>query len=339
MAGVMSLSLLTGCGSTENKKVLKVYNWNDYIAEDTIEKFEKETGIKVIYDTYVQNEDMYTKIKAMGEDSYDVVIPSDYMIEKMISEGMLAELDYNNIPNFSLIDDNYKDLAFDPGNKYSVPYMWGTLGITYNKKYVTDTVDSWSVLWDSKYSQKIFMWDSVRDSVGIALKLQGYSMNSTDAAQLEAAKAKLIEQKPLVRAYGSDDIKDSMINEEGVLAVMYSGDAYFAMEDNENLAFALPKEGSNLWFDNMCVLKTSKNKTEAEQFINFMCRTDIALVNAEYIQYNTPQKEAFNLLPDEVKNDPNIYPPEEYLSKCEVYTDLGSTLSLYNDIWTAVGTH
>lgn len=338
LCAVLSLTLLSGCGSTVEKKILRVYNWNDYIAEDTIEKFEEETGITVVYDTYVQNEDMYTKVKAMSEDGYDLVIPSDYMIEKMIKENMLAEINYDNIPNFSLIDDSYKNLSFDPGNKYSVPYMWGTLGITYNTTKVTAPVTSWSALFDPQYEQKIFMWDSVRDSIGVALKLQGYSMNSRDTAELDAAKAKLIAQKPLVRAYAGDDIKDSMINEEGALAMMYSGDAYFAMADNGNLAYALPEEGTNLWFDNMCVIAGSKNQTEAEMFINFMCRTDIALANCEYIEYNTPQSEAFQMLPDEVKNDQLLYPSDEYLAKCEVYIDIGSDITVYNDIWTAVGT-
>lgn len=338
LCAAISLTLLSGCGGTAGKKTLRIYNWNDYIAEDTIEKFEEETGISVIYDTYVQNEDMYTKVKAMSADGYDLVIPSDYMIEKMIKENMLAELNFDNIPNFSLIDPVYTNLSFDPGNKYSVPYMWGTLGIAYNKTMVTEPVTSWTALFDAKYERKIFMWDSVRDSIGIALKLQGYSMNSRNPAELEAAKAKLIAQKPLVRAYAGDDIKDSMINEEGALAMMYSGDAYFAMADNENLAYALPEEGTNFWFDNMCVIAGSKNQTEAEMFINFMCRTDIALANCEYIEYNTPHAEAFKQLPDEIKNDPLLYPSKEYLAKCEVYVDIGSDMTLYNDIWTEVGT-
>ncbi|MDD6877807.1 MAG: spermidine/putrescine ABC transporter substrate-binding protein [Clostridiaceae bacterium] len=329
--------VLTGCaGEKSDQKTLYVYNWGDYIGEGVIELFEQETGVKVVYDMFEQNEDMYTKITSGGSSSYDVIFPSDYIIEKLIREDLLAEINYDNVPNFALIDDKYKDLAFDPDNKYSVPYMWGTLGIVYDTTRVSEPVTSWSALWDPQYSREILMWDSMRDSVGLALKYLGYSVNSTNDAELEAAKAKLLEQKPLVLSYAGDQMKDQMIAGEAIMAVMYSGDASTVMEQNENLAYCVPEEGSNIWFDNMCILKTSKNKELAEQFINFMCRTDVAEMNRDYINYSTPQTEVYEALPDEIKNDPVQYPDDEIYEKCEVYVDLGDYTKVYDALWTLV---
>ncbi|MBQ3141033.1 MAG: spermidine/putrescine ABC transporter substrate-binding protein [Clostridia bacterium] len=341
-AMLVSAFALCGCAGSD-VPVLRVYNWNDYIAEGVVEQFEQQYGCKVIYDKYTQNEDMYTKITAMSGESYDVVVPSDYMIERMINEGLLAELNFANIPNYSLISDNFKGLAFDAENKYSVPYMWGTLGIAYNADMVDEEdLTSWDVLWNEKYSQQILMWDSVRDAMGIGLKSLGYSLNATDPAQITAAKDKLMAQRPLVRAYAGDDMKDSMLNKEAAIATLYSGDAYYIIQESEdqdlgvNLGYALPEGGTNLWFDSMVVLKSSQNKELAEKFINFMCGTDVALANCEYIGYNTPHIEALNKLPAEVRNDPNRYPSDEYLADCEVYVDLGSVSRLYSDAWTAV---
>lgn len=342
LALLLSAAAVSGCGG-DNGPVLRVYNWNDYIADGVIEQFEEEFGCRVIYDKYTQNEDMYTKISAMSGQSYDVVIPSDYMIERMAREGLLAELNFDNIPNYAQIGERFRNLGYDPENRYSVPYMWGTLGISYDRSLVSDEeVKSWDVLWDEKYAHSILMWDSARDSMGIALKSLGYSLNTTSPEEIAAAKEKLMRQYPLVRAYGGDDMKDSMLNREAAVAVMYSGDAYFIMEEAEergldvDLGYALPAGGTNLWFDSMVVLKSSQQKTLAEQFINFMCRTDIALANCEYIGYNTPHLGAMELLDEEIRNDTNRYPTDEYLAQCEVYIDLGSVSRQYADAWTAV---
>lgn len=334
---VLSIAIIgtvfTGCEKDEN--TLNVYNWGDYIAPEVIEEFEEEYGIKVNYSTFDTNEDMYVKVKS-GGNSYDVLFPSDYIIEKMIKEDMLLKLDMNNIPNYKNIDEKFKNLDFDPDNEYSVPYMWGTLGIIYNKNAVTDKVESWDILWDEKYSGQILMLNSQRDSIAISLKRLGYSMNSTDKDELQKAKEELIKQKPLVYAYVGDEVKDLMIGEEADIGVVWSGDAVYMMGENENLDYVVPKEGSNLWFDNMVIPSTSKHKKEAELFINFMCRPDIALKNTEYIGYSTPNKETFKLLSKEMKNDDVAYPKDESLENCEIFNDLGEFTKEYSRIWTEI---
>lgn len=334
---VLSIAIIgtvfAGCKKDEN--TLNVYNWGDYIAPEVIEEFEEEYGIKVNYSTFDTNEDMYVKVKS-GGNSYDVLFPSDYIIEKMIKEDMLLKLDMNNIPNYKNIDEKFKNLDFDPDNEYSVPYMWGTLGIIYNKNAVTDKVESWDILWDEKYSGQILMLNSQRDSIAISLKRLGYSMNSTDKDELQKAKEELIKQKPLVYAYVGDEVKDLMIGEEADIGVVWSGDAVYMMGENENLDYVVPKEGSNLWFDNMVIPSTSKHKKEAELFINFMCRPDIALKNTEYIGYSTPNKETFKLLSKEMKNDDVAYPKDESLENCEIFNDLGEFTKEYSRIWTEI---
>lgn len=275
LIGIMMFSL-SGCG--KGKDTLNVYNWGDYIDESVIKEFEKEYNVKVNYETFATNEDMYVKIKKGGTD-YDVLVPSDYMITKMINENMLEKIDMNNIPNYKDIPSKFKNLAFDPKNEYSVPYMWGTVGIIYNTKLIKDNIDSWDALWNPKYKGQILMVDSQRDAIAVALKKLGYSMNTTNKAELEKAKQELIKQKPLVHAYVGDEVKDLMTDEEGAIAVVWSGDAVTMMKNNKNLRYVIPKEGSNLWFDNMVIPKGSKHKKEAEMFINFMTRPDIALKN------------------------------------------------------------
>lgn len=327
---------LASCGGS-GKPTLKVFNWADYIDESVYKAFEKEYGIRVIYDTFTTNEDMYAKVVS-GNADYDVLFPSDYMIKRLINEDRLAKLDFSNIPNYKYIDEKFKDLDFDPNNEYSVPYMWGTLGILYNKEMVDEPVTSWDILWDAKYSKNIFMYASQRDAIGVALKRLGYSLNSRNEAELEQAKQSLIEQKPLVLAYVGDDVKDKMVAEEAALAVVYSGDAIYSMWENENLAYVVPEEGTNLWFDSMVVPKNSKHKKEAELFINWLCDPENALKNTLYIGYSTPNSAAYDMLPDEVKNDKSAYPDDEILEKCEVFDDVSDVLDIYNRIWDEVMT-
>jgi len=312
---------------------INVYNWGDYIAEDTIERFTKETGIKVVYETFDSNESMYAKYKS-GAVNYDVLIPSDYMIEKLIAENELLPLNFDNIPNYKYIDDTFKNLEYDPDNTYSVPYFWGTLGILYNTKMVDEEVDSWDILWDSKYKGQIIMMESVRDSFAVALKRLGYSLNSTNKTEVDEAFATLVEQGPLVQAYVMDQVKDKMIGEEAALAVIYSGEAVYTNEYNENLAYAVPKEGTNFFVDAMVIPKTSKNKEAAEAFINFMNDPEIAFNNTDYVGYSTPHTEAKAMLDEEVRNNPAAYPPQEIVDKCEVFVDLGPEMTAYyNDKW------
>lgn len=327
---------LGGCG--EKKTKLFVYNVGDYIHPDVVDKFEEENpDIDVVYEMYDSNEEMYIKV-SKGTSPYDVVFPSDYMLDQMRSEGLLNKLDYSNIPNYDKIDPGMKNMSFDPNNEYSVPYMWGTMGILYNKTKVDDKVDSWDILWDEKYKGDIFMLDQERDMISIALKKCGYSMNSNDDGELAEAEKALKEQKPLVKAYCGDEIKDNMINGSGALAIVWSGDAYYCMEQNEDLAYAIPSEGSNLWFDCMVVPTTSKHQKEAEKFINFMTRTDIAKMNAEYIGYSTSNIEAKNELPDDVKNDKMRYPEldDGFLSKMEVFAYNKDRNSKLTEMWIRI---
>ncbi len=326
--------ILPGC-SSNGKVTLNVLNWGDYIDEELIKRFEEESGIDINYTFMANNEEMIVQLES-PDCIYDLCFPSDYIIEKLIANNMLHELDMDNIPNIKNIDERFMDLSFDPDNKYSVPYMWGTVGILYNTKMVDDPVDSWDILWDEKYSGQILMYDSMRDTIGVALLKLGYDINTRDEAHIEAAKNALMEQKSLVRAYLGDTIKGTMINNGGALAVVYSGDAMACMLENEDLAYAVPKEGSNLWFDNIIIPKTSKHTEEAEKFINFLCQADVAKQNTEYIGYSTPVKAALELMDEEWTGDETYNPPQDIIDRCDVFHDLGNFVTVYNDAWIQV---
>lgn len=333
----LSLILLSSCGlrKTEPGKVVNVYNWGEYIDKDLLTKFEEETGIRVIYSNFTTNEDMYVKLKNGGT-NYDVVIPSDYMIERLIREGLLREISWENVPNIATVDPEYLHHSYDPSQKYSAPFFWGTMGILYNTTLVEEVVDSWSILWDEKYAREIIMLDSSRDSLGIALSLLGYSMNSVDPKEMEEAKELLIRQYPLVYAYLVDQTRDIMINGEAALAVMYSGDAINALSDNEDLDYVIPKEGSNLWFDAMVIPASSKHPEHAEAFINFVLRPENAAQNAEYVWYSLPSSEARALLSEELRDSEVAYPPKAILKNLEVFKDPGAYIKVYDDLWQEV---
>lgn len=334
---LISMLLLTACGKTGDKKeTIHVYNWGDYVDMDTIRAFEKETGIKVIYDTFASNEDLYVKLKK-SNDPYDVIVPSEYMVERMIREDMLLPLNYDLIPNMKKLDKRILNMDYDPGNKFSVPYFWGTLGIVVNRDYVKAPVDSWSALWDPKYKNEIIMYNSQRDSIAIALKYLGYSMNSRSMKELEAAKEALIAQKPLVYAYLADEGRDVMSQGDAALSVMYSGDAAMMRQENKSLEYIIPKEGTNIWYDSFAVPKQSKNPEGAMAFINFMSRPDIAAKNAEHnVGFATPIPEAIALLPKALREDPVAYPDLDRLPPLEVYRDLHDFVEVYDRIWTEV---
>lgn len=336
MVGTMGLGL-AGCGSSETNGKVVVYNWGDYIDPEVNDLFTKETGIKVIYSDYANNEEMYASVEP-GNVNYDVLFPSDYMIEKMINNNMLQKLDLTKIPNYENIDDQFKNLPYDANNEYSIPYMWGTVGIVYNKTMVTEPVDSWDILWDSKYDDQIFMYDSERDSIMVALKKLGYSMNTRDEAQLEEAKQLLIQQAPLVLAYVGDEGKSKMINGEAALMVAWAGDAMVMLAENPDLAYVVPSEGSNWFVDGIVMPENAKNIEQAYEYINFLCRPDIAAKNAEYIGYSTPISEARALLPEEVQNSEVAYPDYAVLSApgMEMFNDPSDVISLYSSIWTQV---
>lgn len=325
-------------GQTSDKQVI-VYNWGEYIDSDVLDSFEEETGIHVVYEEYETNEIMYPKINS-GAIAYDVVCPSDYMIQRMIQNDLLAEIDFDNVPNISNIDSTYLDQSrsFDPENKYSVPYCFGTVGILYNKTMVDEPVTSWDILWNKKYKDSILMQDSVRDAFAVALKRDGNSLNSTDVGELKKATNELIQQKPLVQAYVVDQVRDKMIGGEAAMGVIYSGEAIYTQKENPNLEYVIPKEGSNVWIDSWVIPKNAENKENAEAFINYMCRADIALKNFEYITYSTPNKAARALIEDaDIKNSRIAFPTADDLKNCETYVYLGDSVdSYYNELWNKV---
>lgn len=334
MVFVFVASMLAGCaGGGEDQVTLNVYNWGDYIDESILEDFEAETGIKVNYEMFATNEDMYVKLK-QGGTKYDIAFPSDYMIEKMKNEDMLHKIDMSKVPNYKYIMDEFKGLEFDPSEEYSVPYMWGTVGILYNKSMVSDPVDSWDILWNEKYAGNILMMDSQRDTLMVALKKLGYSMNTRSVEELEAAKQALIEQKPLVLAYVGDNVVDMMLSGEAAMSVLWSGQAIQIMSEQEGFEYAYPKEGTNLWFDSIVIPKTSEHVEEAHKFIDFLNREDIAFRNADYIGYSSPNQAAVDQLDDELKAMSAAYPDMEKLEGSEVFLDPGDFIEEFNRVWT-----
>ena len=332
LAAALPLSL-TACGgsSSENGEVY-VYNWGEYIDTDLISQFEKETGIKVIYNTFETNEGLYTKLQT---ESYDVIIPSDYMIGRMIDEDMLQPLDYSKIPNMELIDEAYTHLEFDPDQAYSVPYTWGVVGVIYNADKV-DAADigSWDLLWNEKYAGETAMFDNSRDALGVALKYLGYSQNTTDEAELREAAQLIMDKKDLFQGFFMDQVLEKLPNEELVAAPYYNGDAVTMMEENESLSFYVPKEGTNLFVDAMCIPANAKNVDNAHAFINFMTSAEAALANAEYIGYSSPNNGALELMDEEMRNDPIAYPSTE---NTETFLNLPvATNELYTDLWTEI---
>lgn len=338
---VMSLTAgLTGCGSSaESKGEVNVYNWGEYIDETLLDEFTQQTGIKVNYTTYSDNESLYSMLSS-GTADYDVIIPSDYMISRLISEDMLEKLDFDNIPNYSYIDDAYKGLEYDPDNEYSVAYTWGTVGIIYNTTMLDYVPDSWSVLWDENLSGQILMFDNSRDALGIALKYLGYSQNTTDEAQIKEAVDLLIEQRPLVQSYVMDQIFDKLEGGEAAVGPYYAGDAITMIAENPDLAFVTPKEGTNLFVDAMCVPKGAANKANAEAFINFMCAPENMAKNIEFIGYSSPSSAARELLSDDLKDSEIAYPDASLLANDDVFINLPqATLDLYDSEWVRLRTN
>lgn len=342
---VLACSVLafSGCSDSAAKTTLYVYNWGEYMPDgtddsmDVIAAFEeKYPDIKVVYDTFVSNEALYAKLKS-GAANYDVIVPSDYMVARMIEEGMIQKLNFDNIPNFSNIMDDFKDPVYDPGSQYSVPYSWGTVGVIYNTTMVEGTPDSWDILWDEKYADNILMFNNSRDAFGIAQKLLGYSQNTTDEQELNACAEKLKEQKEVVQAYVMDEIFDKMENGEAAVAPYYAGDAVTMIDENPDLAYFLPKEGSNRFVDAMCIPSTSQNKEAAELFINFILEGEISAAICDYLGYSTANTAAYELLSDEVKNNEIIYPSQEVLDNCEFFINLPKdTNQLMQDLWVEI---
>ncbi len=333
---------LTGCGSGGSGESINVFNWGEYIDEDLISEFEAETGIKVNYNTAATCEEMYAKMKNGGV-NYDVVVPSDYMVSRMIEEDMVTPIDFNNVPNAKYIDEDFKNPEYDPTGEYSVPYQWGRVAIIYNKDMVDEKdIGSWDLLWNKKYSGEILMFDNSRDAMGIALKRLGASYNTTDEATLRQAADLLKEQKPLVQAYVMDQIFDKMESGEAAIAPYYVGD-YFLMldelegDDDINLGFYIPEEGTNLYVDAMCIPKDCQNKSGAEAFINFILDPENMAQNTEYISYSTAETAARELLDDDMKDNEEMYPSHDVIASCETYVNLPASIrELYDSLWVEI---
>lgn len=359
----LALSLFAGCSSSnegpsvtvENPEFyqkfindnisINVYNWGEYIPDgeddsiDLNEEFTKLTGIEVNYSTYATNEELYAKLKA-GAANYDIIIPSDYMISRMIEEDMLEKVNFDNIPNYKNIMEKFKKSEYDPTSEYSVPYTWGTVGIIYDKTSVDISEEQidWNVLWDEKYKDQILMFDNPRDAFAISEIMLGYSLNTENEEELKKAAEKLKEQKPFVQAYVMDEIFDKMSAGEALFAPYYAGDAVTLMSEYDHLGFVVPKSGANLFADALCIPKNAAQKEAAELYINFMCEPQVAAAVAEYIGYSTPNSEALALLPDEVKNNPISYPADDFLNaNTEMFRNLTPAANkLMQDLWTDI---
>ena len=335
--------LISGCSFAEDEEeenVLYVYNWGDYLDMETVKKFEEETGITVIYDEYDTNESMYPRI-AEGAIHYDVICPSDYMIQKMIANDLIQPLDFEKLPNAKkYIGEKFfeQSRAFDSENKYSVPYCWGTVGIIYDTSVVEEPVDSWKILWDEKYKNEILMQDSSRDALMIPLKIMGRSLNETNKEIIQQAADMLIAQKPLVQAYVVDEVKDKLIGGEAALGVVFSGEAIIILQENENMDFAVPNEGTNFWIDSWVIARDAENVDNAHKFIDFMCRPEIAVINFDYLGYSTPNVAVRELEEDEEwKNSPVAFPDPEVFENQETYKYLGNEMDrFYNRQWMRV---
>lgn len=321
---------------------LNVYNWGEYIANgtdgslDVNAEFTRRTGIKVNYTTFDSNESLYSKLAGGGAD-YDVIIPSDYMISRLIGEGRLAPLNFENIPNYRYIDEQHRDPVYDPGGKYSVPYTWGVVGIFYNKEFVEKDPASWEILWDPDYAGKILMFDNPRDAFAIAQFRLGQSVNTTDPEDWKAAAALLKEQKPLLQGYYMDQIFDKMESGEAWLAPYYAGDAAILVDNSDSIGFAVPREGSNFFVDAACIPATSSHKREAEEYINFLCDPEIAGANMDYVGYSTPETAAKEYIDPETVADPIHYPDEELLKNTEAFANLPEDVSkLADQLWAEV---
>ena len=318
---------------------INVYNWGEYIANgtdgslDINAEFTRRTGIRVNYTTFDSNESLYSKLVGGGAD-YDVIIPSDYMVSRLIHENMLAELDFSNIPNFRYIDESFRDPDYDPEGRYSVPYTWGVVGLFYNTDYIEEEITSWSSLWDDRYAGKILMFDNPRDSFAIAQLLLGQSLNTTEESDWLEAAALLKQQKPMVQAYVMDRIFDKMESEEAWIAPYYSGDAAILVDNSDNIRFVVPREGTNYFVDAMCIPATSGHKAEAEAYINFLCDPEIAGANMDYVGYSTPETAAKAYMDPEIVESPVHYPDGETLARTQVFVNLPEETSrLIDRLW------
>ncbi|MBC6695980.1 spermidine/putrescine ABC transporter substrate-binding protein [Terrisporobacter mayombei] len=326
-----------GCSNKKYSQEINFFNYGENIDDETLREFEKQYGIKVNMETFDDMEAMYQKISS-GAGKYDVVLVSDALMPRMIEKNLLQELNKENIPNISQMDEQYLNLEIDPDNKYSVPYMFGTVGLIYNTDVVKEEVDSWDILWDEKYKDKIFMFDTYRDTIGVALKKLGYSLNSTNEKEIEEAKQLLLEQRKLVKPlYGVDNGTTMIPAGETDINMIWSGEGLNLQEEYPNLKYVVPKEGANFWIDSLCITANAENVEGAEKFINFVSDKESALRIADEIGYTTPNKEAKLEQPEEVRNNPNAYMTKEIMDRCEIYIDLPMNIKkIYDKAWISI---
>ena len=330
--GLITNRMKAADGVKTQNNSLTIFNWGEYIDPDLISKFQKETGYKVNYMTFDSNEAMYSKVK-QGGTAYDIVVPSEYMVQKMAKENLLLPLDHTKIKNLNYDNPKLLDAAFDPKNTYSVPYFWGTLGIVYNDKYITHPPTKWEDLWSKDYKNSILLTDSSRDVMGMGLIATGSSVNTTNQSEIDRAYDKLLQLTPNVKAILGDEIMSYMINNETPLSVVYSGQASEMTSSNEHLHYVVPAR-TNIWYDNLAIPKTSKNTKAAYAFINFMQEPENAAANAEYVGYSTPNVKAEALLPAEVREDKSYYPDEALIKEDEAYVNLSPYWTgIYNDLY------
>ncbi|GAA0092469.1 spermidine/putrescine ABC transporter substrate-binding protein [Paraclostridium bifermentans] len=329
-------AFFVGC-SKDSSEQISFLNYGENIDKETVKEFEKKYGIKVNVETFDDMETMYQKISKGGV-KYDVILVSDALMPRMIKKGLIQELNKDNIPNISQMDKDYLNLQIDPGNKYSVPYMFGTVGLIYNKDVVKEKVDSWDILWDEKYKDKVFMFDTYRDTMGAALKKLGYSLNSKNLKEIEEAKELLIKQRETVNPiYGVDNGTTMIPAGESDINMIWSGEGLNLQDENPNLVYVVPKEGANFWIDSLCIPKNAENVEGAEKFINFVSDKESALRIADEIGYTTPNKEARLAQPDNVKNNPNAYMPKEIMDRCEIYEDFPMDVKkIYDNAWVNI---
>jgi len=332
--GTLLLAAILGTAPVLGAETLNIYNWTEYMPDSILRDFEDEFGIRIVYDTYANNEEMLAKLLAGGLGQYDLIVPSDYMVGIMIEEGLLEEIDHSLIPNLVHIDKKYLDTPYDPGNRYSLPYLWGTTGIAYNTRYIKEPITSWNDLWNPAYARRVMLLDDSREVVGMALQALGYSANETSPEALREARQKLIELAPRVIAYDNGIGKDLLVSEEVWIAHAWNGDAALAMEENPYITYVLPKEGGVTWQDNLAIPKGAPNKRAAHLFINFLYRPEISARLAREFPFGTPNVAALELLPEEVRTNPAAYPDPEALAKAEWLEDVGEATEEYDRIFT-----
>ena len=338
LALVLAWALMPFAAGALAETTLTVYNWYDYIDESVLEDFENETGIKVDYVMFTTVEEMYVKMTT-GGGKYDIIVPSDYIIERLIKDDMLAPMDFDKMPNAkNNLLANMWNADYDLGNQYSVPYMWGTVGILYNTEYVDGEITSWASIFDPQYQRDVFMLDSIRDTMGVTLKYLGYNLNERSEEALAQVRDLLIKQKTdgIVQGYLVDEVKDKMVGGEAAMAVMWSGDAMYAIEDNDSLVYVVPEEGSNVWIDALCIPKDSQNYEAALKFIDFLCREDIAQRNYDYIHYCSPIQQVVDNLDEEEAANPAVNPSPEIIERCDFFHDIMDYMDVYNKYWMEI---